>query len=164
HGSPEEHVRAIEAVVATSSAVDRRKILVDEVTGLIVTVTSPDGKADFIFGDECLLFAGMGDVHIHAREDVSQKNVYKEDFLSAQAAMRNGGVVHAGDMPNNPIPPVDESSYEAKVRLSAKAAGEIWMYAGIGPGTSPLNYPVPYKAYMGASVGERFFHDVASLD
>ena len=92
-----------------------------------------------------LLFAGMGDIHIHAREDVSQKNCYKEDFLSARAAARNGGLCHCGDMPNNPVPPVNDETYGAKLRLAEKAGGEIWIYAGIGPGTSPLSWPVAMR-------------------
>lgn len=45
--------------------------------------------------------------------------------------MHNGGLTHAGDMPNNPIPPVDDKSYEEKFRLAMKTNGEIWLYAGI---------------------------------
>lgn len=155
---------SIEANVVTSLYHERRKITFNQMDGLIEDVGLPNGKADFVFNDDCVLFAGMGDVHIHAREDLSQKNIYKEDFLSAREAMHNGGVGHAGDMPNNPIPPVDDKSYEDKLRLSEKAGGSIWLYAGIGPETSPLSYPVPYKAYMGPSVGELFFKDLKSLD
>lgn len=157
-------MKSIEAICATSTYVERKKIVFDEVTGLIQSVGNPDGHADFKYPDDCLLFAGMGDIHIHAREDVSQKNCYKEDFLSARSASRNGGVCHAGDMPNNPIPPVDDESYEAKLKLAEKAQGELWLYAGIGPETCPLSYPVPYKVYMGPSVGDLFFKDFATLE
>lgn len=155
----------IDAVVVTSEFQKRTHIKFDEVTGLILEVGNfPDDKIDYYYNDDCLLFAGMGDVHIHAREDVSQKNIYKEDFLSAQKAMHNGGVTHAGDMPNNPIPPVDDESYNAKMQLAAKAQGEIWMYAGIGPETKPLSVKVPYKVYMGPSIGDLFFKDLKTLD
>ncbi len=157
-------MKTVEAKCVTSSEIKRKKISFDESSGLIREVSSADGNADYLFGDDCLLFAGIGDVHIHAREDVSGKNNYKEDFLSARAAMHNGGVTHAGDMPNNPIPPVSEESYESKLLLAEKTQGEIWIYAGIGPGTSPLHYPVPYKVYMGPSVGELYFKDLATLD
>lgn len=159
--------RVLEARCATSQEVKRQQIRFDESTGLILEVGDlqvPQDKLDFFFDDDCLLFAGMGDVHIHAREDVSGKNNYKEDFLTALEAMKNGGVTHAGDMPNNPVPPIDEQSYEAKMRLGQKAHGCLWFYAGIGPGTKPLSYPVPYKVYMGPSVGELFFKDLKSLD
>ncbi len=156
----------IDAVCVTSSEIARKLITFDDTTGLIHSVIAPSTgvTADYVFGDECYLFAGMGDVHIHAREDVSGKNTYKEDFSSAREALRNGGLCHAGDMPNNPIPPVDDKSYEDKFRLALKAEGELWIYAGIGPGTKPLSNPVPYKVYMGPSVGELFFKDLETLD
>jgi dihydroorotase len=157
-------LKTIEAVCATSTSVKRERITFDEHTGLIVEIGEPIGKSDYTYDDDHLLFAGMGDIHIHAREDVSGKNCYKEDFLSARAAMYNGGLAHAGDMPNNPIPPIDDQSYEAKFKLAAKAHGDIWLYAGIGPGTRPLSYPVPYKVYMGPSVGELYFKDFETLD
>lgn len=157
-------MKTLEARCATSTYIERRQITFDEHSGLITSVNAPQGKSDFTYGDDCLLFAGMGDIHIHAREDVSQKNCYKEDFLTARAAMHNGGVCHAGDMPNNPVPPVDNESYEQKFKLADKIHGELWLYAGIGPDTSPLSYPVPYKVYMGPSIGELYFKDLASLD
>lgn len=123
-----------------------------------------ESELDFYFPDHCLLFAGMGDVHIHAREDVSGKNTYKEDFLSATEAMTNGGLCHCGDMPNNPIPPIDDESYSQKFALTAKTQGRIWTYAGIGPKTNPLTFKVPYKAYMGPSIGELFFENFDQLN
>lgn len=158
-------MKTIEAICATGTEVRRKQIRFDEKTGLIDAVGDLQiSNPDFVFGDDCLLFAGMGDVHIHAREDVSGKNTYKEDFTTARAALRNGGLCHAGDMPNNPIPPVDDESYEEKFKLALKAQGELWLYAGIGPETRPLSYPVPYKVYMGPSIGELFFKDLPSLD
>ena len=38
------------------------------------------------------------------------------------------------------------------------------LYAGIGPGTRPLSRTVPYKAYMGPSVGDLFFRTLEELD
>lgn len=157
----------IEAKSVTSELIGRMQIQIDQKSGLILDAGDlgvPKEKLDYYFDDDCLLFAGMGDVHIHAREDISGKNTYKEDFLSARAAMHNGGLCHAGDMPNNPVPPVDDESYAAKFKLALKAQGELWLYAGIGPGTRPLSYGVPYKVYMGPSIGELFFKDLKSLD
>lgn len=159
-------MKIIDAVCATSIEVKRSQIRFDEVSGLIVDygdLGAPRANIDYYFDDNCLLFAGMGDVHIHAREDVSGKNNYKEDFCSAFAAMKNGGVTHAGDMPNNPIPPIDDASYAAKFDL-IPAPQALWLYAGIGPNTRPISYPVPYKVYMGPSVGELYFKDLKSLD
>ncbi len=160
-------MKIIDAICVTSSYKKRQQIVFNELTQLIEDIGDlgiPRNKVDFYFNDDCLLFSGMGDVHIHAREDVSGKNTYKEDFTSAQLAMHNGGLTHAGDMPNNPIPPVDDKSYEEKFRLAMKTKGEIWLYAGIGPETRPLSYLVPYKVYMGPSVGELFFKDLTTLD
>ena len=55
------------------------------------------GKPDYQFADECLIFAGMGDIHIHARDDVSQAESYKEDFCTAARAAINGGVFMSDD-------------------------------------------------------------------
>jgi dihydroorotase len=38
------------------------------------------------------------------------------------------------------------------------------LYAGIGPATRPLRRRVPYKAYMGPSVGDLFFTSLEQLD
>ncbi len=159
--------KIIDAICVSSLKKSRMQIRFHEGTGLIEAVGDlgvPKKQVDFFFDDDCWLFAGMGDVHIHAREDVSGKNTYKEDFLSAQEAMHNGGVTHAGDMPNNPVPPIDDQSYAEKFHLAHKAQGDLWLYAGIGPKTSPLSYAVPYKVYMGPSVGELFFEDLKTLE
>jgi len=160
-------MKILEAKVATSQYVSRKQILFDEESGLILDVIDPiHQRIDYYYSDDCVLFAGFGDVHIHARDDVSEKNCYKEDFQSAMAAMRNGGVTHAGDMPNNPIPPVDDVSYRNKWNhyFSKKTNGCLWFYAGIGPQTKPLSIKVPYKAYMGPSIGELFFKNNKDLD
>ncbi|MFP5387037.1 MAG: amidohydrolase [Bacteriovoracia bacterium] len=160
-------MKVLEALCVTSVEVKRKQITFDEVSGLIVSfddVKLPQDKVDYFYDDSCVLFAGMGDVHIHAREDVSGKNNYKEDFTSARSALHHGGLCHAGDMPNNPIPPVDDKSYEDKFKFALKAEGELWLYAGIGPETRPLSYAVPYKVYMGPSVGELYFKDLPTLD
>ena len=62
-------------------------------------------------------------------------------------------------MPNNPAAPVDDASYAAKEALLARPNLPVTftLYAGIGPGTRPLSRHVPYKAYMGPSVGDLFF-------
>jgi len=132
----------------------------------IVEVGEGLGPVDHAFGDECLVFAGMGDIHIHARDDVTGRETHKEDFATAAAAALHGGVVHVADMPNNPAAPVDDASYAAKCAHleSRRVPIQITLYAGIGPGTRPLSRSVPYKAYMGPSVGDLFFRSLAELD
>jgi dihydroorotase len=132
----------------------------------IVEVGPQLGTPDFEFGNDCLIFAGMGDIHIHARDDVSEWETYKEDFRTASAAAIHGGVVHVADMPNNPAAPIDDASYRAKQRHleQRQVPITVTLYAGIGPGTRPLSFAVPYKVYMGPSVGDLFFTTLEELD
>ncbi|MEX0700848.1 MAG: amidohydrolase family protein [Planctomycetales bacterium] len=150
--------------IATPDSVRRCQIRIEGDS--IAEVGCDLGRTDVEFPDSCLIFAGMGDIHIHARDDASRRENYKEDFTTAAAAAIHGGVVHVADMPNNPAAPIDDASYAAKqaVVRERNVPIQITLYAGIGPGTSPLSYPVPYKAYMGPSVGDLFFTSLAQLD
>lgn len=154
----------IEGQLADIDGVRRGQIRIAD--GKIVEVGDNLGTPDVVYGDECLIFAGMGDIHIHARDDVSGKETYKETFDTAAAAALNGGVIHVADMPNNHIAPIDEPSYAAKeLHLLAKRLPVVFtLYAGIGPGTRPLTRDVPYKAYMGPSVGDLFFRSLEQLE
>ena len=156
----------VEGVLADVNGVRHGQVLIED--GVIAAVGGGRdlGRADHAFGDGCLVFAGMGDVHIHARQDVTGREDYKETFATAAAAALHGGVVHVADMPNNPAAPVDDASYAAKERLVAGAHLPVafTLYAGIGPGTRPLRRRVPYKAYMGPSVGDLFFTSLEQLD
>jgi dihydroorotase len=67
-------------------------------------------------------------------------------------------------MPNNPTAPVDDARYVAKEKLTAASAVHVTLYAGIGPGTRPLARHVPYKAFMGPSVGDLFFASQEQLE
>ncbi|MDZ4727991.1 MAG: amidohydrolase [Leptospira sp.] len=139
-------------------------ITFDQTSGLIISVEKHIDPQAKKYSDDCVIFPGFGDIHIHAREDVSGKHTYKEDFISAGNAAINGGVVHVADMPNNPIPPINDSSYSDKLLLTQKSPIHITLYAGIGPNTYPLSKKVPYKVFMGPSIGELFFEDNASLE
>ena len=124
------------------------------------------GSADYHYRDDCLIFAGMGDIHIHARDDVSDSQTYKEDFTTVSDAAIHGGVIHVADMPNNPAAPIDDTSYAVKLEhlKNRNVPIQVTLYAGIGPGTLPLSKPVPYKAYMGPSVGDLFFSTLEQLE
>src|SRR5579862_8468146 len=102
----------IEGTLADVDGVGPGQVRIEN--GTIAEVGRQLGKPDHVFGDQCLIFAGMGDIHIHAREDVTGKETHKETFTTAAAAALHGGVVHVADMPNNPAAPVDEPSYAAK--------------------------------------------------
>jgi dihydroorotase len=154
----------VEGVLADIDGVRPGQVCIED--GTIAAVGPDLGKPDHVFGPDCLVFAGMCDIHIHAREDVTGKDNYKETFATASAAALHGGVVHVADMPNNPAAPIDDASYAAKERLllGANLPVVFTLYAGIGPGTRPLERHVPYKAYMGPSVGSLFFRNLAELE
>jgi dihydroorotase len=154
----------IEGQLADIDGVRNGQIMIEH--GLIAAVGPALGKADHTFPDSCLIFAGMGDIHIHAREDTTGRECHKETFQTASAAALHGGVVHVADMPNNPAAPVDDASYAAKesLLLEQKLPVVFTLYAGIGPDTRPLRRNVPYKAYMGPSIGELYFKTLEELD
>lgn len=153
----------VEGRIANEDAEFEGAIEIDTESGLITRVGPCEGRSD-LDTDGCIIFAGFGDLHVHAREDVSGREVYKEDFASAAAAAIHGGVTHFADMPNNPVAPIDDASYAAKEKLTTGAAVYITLYGGIGPGTRPLARAVPYKAFMGPSVGELFFSSPEQLE
>src|SRR5881398_3327448 len=141
----------VEGPLADIDGVRHGQVLIED--GTIRAVGAGLGQPQHVFGDSCLIFAGMGDVHIHAREDVTGRDCHKETFAAAAAAALHGGVVHVADMPNNPAAPIDEASYTAKEQLllGQNLPVTFTLYAGIGPDTRPLERDVPYKAYMGPS-------------
>jgi len=167
----------IEGKIVNIEGVKLGRIEIDK-TGIITKITEPMGQADFVFKEE-LIFPGFIDVHVHAREDVSHSQDYKEDFATASAAAINGGVVAIAEMPNNPVPPIDDESYAEKRALFCSAPihrpseqpinghatrPEIVLYAGIGANTRPLAIKVPYKVFMGPSVGDLFFKSFDQLE
>ncbi|MFA6257093.1 MAG: amidohydrolase family protein [Candidatus Paceibacterota bacterium] len=152
----------LEGNIIKNNKVFRGRIEIDQ-SGMINKIGSPTGEADFIFGEE-LIFPGFIDLHVHAREDASHTEDYKEDFKTAGEAAINGGVVAFAEMPNNPIPPKDDISYGAKTKLTEKSAVEVLLYGGIGRGTEPLSRKVPYKVFMGKSVGDLFFETKTELE
>jgi dihydroorotase len=147
----------IEGIFTTHEKTFKSQVKIDTDTGLITEVGENIGNADYIFDENHRIFPGFIDIHVHSREDTSKKQNYKEDFLTVSQAAIMGGVSGIMDMPNNPIPPVDDDSYKAKKELTKKAIVDVLLYAGIGPKTNPLSFKVPYKAYMGPSIGDLFF-------
>ena len=141
----------------------RRRIEIDRQEGLILQIGEPTGSADIVLGEKEFILPGLLDFHVHAREDTTGRDNYKEDFVSAGEAAIHGGVTGIADMPNNPQPPVDDESYRKKREIARRSPVDVLLYAGIGPRTRPLSFAVPYKAYMGPSIGEMFFETEASL-
>lgn len=135
-------------------------ITIDAATGLIKKVEKTTGlaKADHMFGKDCLIFPGFGDVHIHAREDDTGTQVYKEDYTTASKAAHCGGVAHVCAMPNTPNPVTGKRQF-AWHRARVREIGSpvvILNYVGIDTKTKPLGKPDDhiYKLYFGKSVGD----------
>ncbi len=150
---------SIEGLLATHDKKPYRgRIEIDTKTGLIASVSKPKKKADFVYGDDCLIFAGFGDVHIHAREDETGKQVYKEEYATAADAALHGGVVHVAAMPNTPNPVVGKKEFEWHRRRVASLSTSVAIlnYLGIDSKTKPLGKPGEYfyKLYFGKSVGD----------
>ena len=141
----------------------RGRVEIDASTGLIVETGEARGTGDLVLDDDHIILAGIIDQHVHAREDVSGEDNYKETFQTAGEAAVNGGVVALVEMPNNPVAPVDDESYLAKKDIASGSLVDILLYAGVGPGTTPLSFPAPYKVYMGPSIGHLFFKNEEAL-
>lgn len=139
-------------------------ITINTESGLIESVSEEITDQSDIDTTGCLIFPGFGDLHVHSREDVSGTQNYKEDFNTMSEAALAGGVAFVADMPNNPTAPVDDEKYAAKKLLAKKSLVDVVLYAGIGPATAPLKIRVPYKAFMGPSVGDLFFSTQEELE
>lgn len=151
----------VEGLVASHDKKPVRSLItIDAKTGVITAVGKPSKKtkADHVFGDDCLIFAGFGDVHIHAREDETGKQVYKEEYQTAADAALHGGVVHVCAMPNTPNPVVGakEFTWHRNRVKSLHHPVSILNYLGIDTKTNPIGKPGEYfyKLYFGKSVGD----------
>jgi dihydroorotase len=140
------------------------QVEINDETGLIESVGRSPRTPDIRLKEDELLFPGFVDIHVHSRDDASGKQRYKEGFRTVSEAAINGGVVRIADMPNNPIPPIDDDSYGEKTALTSSSLVPVTLYAGIGPDTLPLGIEVPYKAFMGPSVGDLFFVSQEQLE
>jgi dihydroorotase len=140
-------------------------VVINTATGIIVSIDRFTSNADIVANKKNeFIFPGMGDIHIHGREDESGEQNYKEDFETVGNAAINGGIVHVCDMPNNPIAPVNDERYARKAQIATKCPVDILLYAGIGPGTKPLTRNVPYKGYLAHSVNDLFFTSQAQAE
>jgi dihydroorotase len=145
------------------------RITIDLPTGLIVSVERGEGlKADFVFDHRHLIFAGLSDIHIHAREDDSGQQNYKEDYETAAAAALHGGVVCACAMPNTPNPVInlERLSWHRQRIEELNLSVTILNYMGIDGTTNPEGEQgeYPYKLYFGKSVGSLTVTYAGELD
>lgn len=151
----------VEGVVAPHDKKSFRALIsIDERTGLIVNVSKPNKKtkADHVFSDDCLIFPGFGDVHIHAREDDTGKQVYKEEYKTAADAALHGGVVHVCAMPNTPNLVLGKKQLAWHRTRVAQIDHHVSIlnYLGVGADTKPIGKRGDYfyKIFFGKSVGD----------
>ncbi len=141
------------------------RVDVNRATGLIEHVSRARGPSKSeIDTTGCLIFPGFGDIHVHAREDAGGTQSYKETFRTASEAAIRGGVTFFAEMPNNPVAPVTDERYREKEKIAGRSLVPVVLYGGIGPKTKPLSFPVPYKVFMGPSVGDLFFTSQEELE
>jgi dihydroorotase len=137
---------------------------VEVINGIITRIGHQLGEPTHTFPLEMLIFPGMGDIHVHAREDMTGAHNYKEDYDTVARAAINGGVVHIAVMPNTPHPllTIDDLEWH-RARCASAQMPQVHNlhYVGIGPGTRPITSAnganVPYKVFTGPSVGSLFF-------
>lgn len=111
--------------------------------------------------DKFTVFPGFIDLHVHAREyvlppghskaDVEKHRsmLEKETFLTASKTAMNGGVTAFALMPNDPFPPHDKASYDAKMKQAYDCCLVDFVdYALITKDSEPFSYEVPYKIYV----------------
>lgn len=132
-------------------------IVIDIDTGLITEIHPGVKLAGAYEMKGCLIYPGFLDVHVHCRQDTSQRENYKETFETAGQAAINGGVTHICSMGNTPIPPIDDESYAAIEDLAEDSDVPVTLYAMIGPDTRRLKRKVFYKLCLARTTGA---HDI----
>lgn len=161
----------IEGKIVTGTEVFLGQIAIEQKTGLITEVAKDTGvfrqrsigNPNYIFPENVLIFPGFGDIHIHAREDETGEQCYKEDYKTVNAAAIHGGVVHTSDMPNTKTPLTTATQLRWHQDRCKEFAVTMFHYVGIGPETRPLEEEVAYKVFTGPSVGQLFFKSEEEL-
>lgn len=160
-----------EGKIATHKDEFYGQIVINNRTGLIEEIRSGDHlfpSPNTVFDKYCIIFPGMGDIHIHAREDETGKGNYKETYTTTGNAALNGGLVHASAMPNTPNPLVTLNQFIGHRHRIKQIVHPVSIlnYVGIGIGTTPIGLPGEhmYKAYFGKSVGDLTFKTEQELE
>lgn len=147
----------IEGPIVSERGVQREQLLVEN--GKVKARGQLGLQPTHSWSDKHLIFPGFGDIHVHLREGEE----HKEDFVTGSEAALNGGVTFCCDMPNNPIPPIDQATMDRKRGKLPEHPVHIEMYAAMGPGTVPFGYQ-RYKCFLAHSVGPLFFEDLDAAD
>jgi dihydroorotase (multifunctional complex type) len=110
-----------------------------------------------------LIFPGLIDVHIHAREPGA---THKEDWHSATCAAVAGGVTTVFAMPNTSPPVIDAPSFAHALALAQrKAVCDFGLYLGATNTNQGVVEQTPdlgecgLKMYMGSSTGDLLVQD-----
>ncbi len=147
------------------------RVVIDPVNGTIDSVERLQGSTD----DADYIFPGFIDAHVHAREyplisggDESSRVLHtrmtnKETFHTAGLAALNGGVTAYGAMPNDPVPPMDQASYDLKVKLAKSSPCPVVIIGCACPESSPWA-DIPYKVYLDANPSVNTFNNWDLLD
>lgn len=131
------------------------EIVFDSESGTILSVEMQAGEP----AGGVILFPGFVDIHVHAREyprpaadDADGQRQWaaacrKETFSSAGKAALNGGITLYCAMPNDPVPPATEASYDRKKELVGSSPCPAILYAAVTPRSEPWA-DLPYKVYL----------------
>lgn len=119
------HELVVEGRAVNPEGIQDAQIGIDE--GYITELKKQGLKGELeIEARRCLIFPGFIDIHVHLREDRSQKWDYKEDFSSGTAAALHGGITTVVDMPNTPSPGINAEQIRIKKELArTKSKGLI---------------------------------------
>ncbi|MBF0209136.1 MAG: hypothetical protein HQK53_19940, partial [Oligoflexia bacterium] len=169
--------KVIEGYFVCCHGIEKQRVAVnynhqtDEINDWFIERVDVLSPPDVIFSEQQLFFPSFVDLHVHAREDNSALENYKEDFFSASLAAQNGGVCAFMDMPNNlGDPPVDLPSFQRKYRLIQEAMQivrqktgvktVIFPYVLLNKQSRPFTFeerPLPYKLFLGALAPYSFY-------
>ncbi len=124
-----------------------------------VSLSAIKGKNKKRFAQECLIFPGFIDIHVHLREDESRKWVHKEDFKTGSLAAINGGVTRVVDMPNTPATGTTRERIENKIERARKAKIPVQFYGGIATNNledleKMKDVVIGYKGFLCQSTGD----------
>lgn len=140
-------------------------IRADDLAALRVRHDLPDEPYSIVDAAGLLIFPGLIDVHIHAREPGGE---HKEDWYSATCAAVAGGVTTVLAMPNTSPPVIDAPSFAyALDRAQRKAVCDFGLYLGATNTNQSVAEQTPHlgecglKMYMGSSTGDLLVNEFA---
>lgn len=105
------------------------------IDGAFVSLSAPENAQTLLF-DNCYIFPGLADVHVHLREPGFS---YKETIASGTAAAARGGYTALGAMPNlSPVPDCAENLQKELDLIARDARVRVYPYGAITRGEKGL--------------------------